>query len=219
MSALHPHGHYRRYNRGCRCRPCTDAAAARLRDYVKRRHLNRGPLLTDPTGVRRRLQALSAVGWSFSDLAVELGVSPQAVYDATRREKVGPQLRRKVEELYDRLSMTPGPSRYARTNARRHGWPPPLAWDDAAIDDPQSEPCTDVEDVVEFDPVAVERFLANDIDWRACTVTERLVAALELDRLGVSRNDIAALVHVNSRRLSATFAAGRPVSYAESVAA
>ncbi len=47
---------------------------------------------------------------------------------------------REISELYDRLSMTPGPSPQTRGWAKTLGYAPPLAWDEDTIDDPRSRP-------------------------------------------------------------------------------
>lgn len=96
----------------------------------------------DAIGTRRRLQALSAIGWTQTHLADELEVSVQSLHQLATDERrtVTAVTAERVRELYDRLSMTPGPSAMARTTAKRNGWAPPLAWDDDTIDDPDAEP-------------------------------------------------------------------------------
>jgi transcriptional regulator with XRE-family HTH domain len=92
----------------------------------------------DATGTIRRLRALVAIGYAQNDIAKRMG------WSATNASKlfIGSQTRvttataRVVAELFDALSMTPGPSDRARNHARKHGWAPPLAWDDDAIDNP-----------------------------------------------------------------------------------
>jgi hypothetical protein len=49
-----------------------------------------------------------------------------------------------VRVVYDRMSMTPGTSAYARNRAERQGWLPPLAWDDEMIEDPDYVPAEQV---------------------------------------------------------------------------
>lgn len=167
------------YNRGCRCPECREASRIRVADYAKRVYLNRGPLRVDATGTRRRIQALAAIGWTFSEQARRAGVSVQALHRYTRTETTTPVVRDRVHRLYDELSGTPGPSKYARTTAARHGWARPIDWDDDALDDPGSAPWTTTFDTeVDLDPVVVDRLLAGT-DWRAIGATraERIAAA------------------------------------------
>lgn len=96
----------------------------------------------DPTGTRRRIQALAWMGWPAAEVAVRAGTTP-----ATLRTLILPHRRpsvalaRRVARVYDELSMVPGPSAAAASKARGLGFAPPLAWDDETIDDPQARPC------------------------------------------------------------------------------
>lgn len=93
-------------------------------------------------GTARRLQALSALGWPQTVLAEELGVAQQAAARliGAARPTVQAGTARAVAALFDRLSMTPGPSRSALLRAERKGWARPLEWDDDVIDNPQAAP-------------------------------------------------------------------------------
>lgn len=96
------------------------------------------------TGTARRLQALVALGYTQTYLWDRL------TGDAKRhnlhhllmhaRPTVNATTARKVAELYDELSMTPGPSERARRKAAYYGWAPPLAWDEDEIDNPEAHP-------------------------------------------------------------------------------
>jgi hypothetical protein len=92
--------------------------------------------------MQRRLRALHSIGWSWMALSSYLNSTdrwpsllanqpPPTVTRATDRQ---------VRDLYDRLSLTPGPSARARTWAAKRGWAPPLAWDDDTIDNPNAAP-------------------------------------------------------------------------------
>lgn len=116
------------------CRPCRRAIAgyqaARIRDanYGRSRSV-------DATGTRRRIQALVANGYTFKDIGAELGVAHDVARQiAQHRKWVRRETAERVAEVYERLAMKPltdnQSSRYARTVAARHGWVPPLAWDD-----------------------------------------------------------------------------------------
>jgi transcriptional regulator with XRE-family HTH domain len=96
--------------------------------------------IVDGTGTARRVQALCAIGWSLSSQARQAGwlVSNYAGLTAGR-----PLIARLISDLYDQLSMTPAAgasAARARRFATRHGWVPPLAWDDDEIDDPSAQP-------------------------------------------------------------------------------
>lgn len=92
----------------------------------------------DATGTRRRIQALMALGWPQALIGAELGVKQRAVSNWLARQYVTARNAKAVADLYDRLSMTPGPSEITRSRALARGWVPPLAWDD--IDDPAATP-------------------------------------------------------------------------------
>ena len=90
-------------------------------------------------GVRRRLQALMAIGWTAADIALVVGCSPASIQQWTKPRKwVRLTTREEILRAWDRMHMTPGPSAVNRARARRKGWAPPLAWDD--IDDPAEQP-------------------------------------------------------------------------------
>ncbi len=98
----------------------------------------------DITGTARRLQSLVslvAAGYTQADLAGRLGISQAnstALFHGQGLVLAATALR--VADLYDRLSMTAGPSHVARERARKLGWPPPLAWDDDTIDNLDAQP-------------------------------------------------------------------------------
>lgn len=131
-------------------RACEDCRRAHVRYEKRRKHdTHRGtPRLIDPTGTQRRIQALVALGWTYGKIGERLGISSGGVYRMIVRYGV---VRRDIAEraaaVYDEMSMTLPPTRtrqekrdasYARTVARKHGWAPPLAWDN--IDDPNEIP-------------------------------------------------------------------------------
>lgn len=89
-------------------------------------------------GTRRRVQALSAIGWSLQEVADRAGVSKQALAGSLRAHRVTARVARTIRGIYLELENTPGPSERTRRHAARQGWPPPGAWDD--IDDPDEEP-------------------------------------------------------------------------------
>lgn len=141
---VHPAGTATCYEQGCRCVACTAAknrAQKRIRAGMCRR--------VDPTGIRRRLEALAALGWGDDVIGSLMGIARHQV-SALRRTTttVRRDTARRVAAAYDALSMRlpedTWQARRNRTNAARSGWPPPLAWDDGTgkhgIDNPEASP-------------------------------------------------------------------------------
>ncbi len=104
----------------------------------------------------------------------------------------------RVDALFEAWCMTPAPTTtgrqkwsvsYAKSVAARHGWVPPLAWDDP--DDPDETPNVgrDVLDHDEYDPVVVERFLTGEWDIHA-TRAERVEITARWMAWGRSLNDL-----------------------------
>jgi len=90
-------------------------------------------------GTRRRIRALGRVGYSTYFIADQLNTSQNVIWElANRRKYVWGTTADRIAELYDRLSMTVGPSRTSIARATAKGWPSPLAWDN--IDDPDEQP-------------------------------------------------------------------------------
>jgi hypothetical protein len=98
----------------------------------------------DATGTIRRVQAMVALGWTFT---VQAALAGRALgnYNAVMRAV---QVRRStadgVKAVYAQLSMTvpedTPSSRRARAHAAARNWFAPLAWDDDNIDDPAATP-------------------------------------------------------------------------------
>lgn len=170
----------------------------------------------DGTGTRRRLQALVAAGWSQLKLAQNLGMTGANLGRVINHgDQVHAATARAVRELYDQLWDVAPPevehrdkiaASRARSLAVRKGWMPALAWDDDSIDDPAAWANETAEAVV-VDEVALERFIAGDIDWRALTVPERIEAGTRMQREGISRNEIHERCHVNQQQMTAALVA------------
>ncbi len=148
-----------------RCR-CPEAREA-YRVYRKRRREGRAqPEMVDSTGTARRVRALVALGYTWTDLSRHLGVDPSTIRWLGARPRPTVRLRTAaaVTALYDELSTTPGGKAYAYTIARKNGWPPPLAWDDDTIDDPQAQRWAGVPEGTApvVDEVAIRRALNGD---------------------------------------------------------
>jgi len=104
----------------------------------------------DATAARRRLRALSARGFTLAVLATEVDTTSETI--GRIRQHRGDQIRvsinRAIADAYDRLwnvdpiaaGATLSGSVRARKWAERQGWPPPAAWDDDTITDPDAQP-------------------------------------------------------------------------------
>ncbi|HMM96542.1 hypothetical protein [Phycicoccus sp.] len=155
-------------------------------------------------GTIRRIQALMAIGWRKSDLEAA-GVPASNLITRPDREWVAATGWRRTRDVYDRLSMTPGPSQVCRDRARARGYLPPLAWDDDTIDDPRAVPATAAAGPREVDQVAVDRAVAAGTAGVTCetaallTPDERLAAIRVLALRGSSDTDIARAVGVVDR--------------------
>lgn len=168
------------WNAGCRCPDARQDANA----WHRRRRAGSLPPRSDRTsalGVRRRLRALVALGWSLRRLAQELDVSSSLAQRWLHADQVHPDNHAAVLDLYERLSMRLPPhdhsAEQARRYARAHGWAPPLAWNDEDLDDPAARP-------IGVDHGGDEPVLPDEVDWvavhRACRgrlVPRRLSAA------------------------------------------
>jgi lambda repressor-like predicted transcriptional regulator len=168
-------------------------------------------------GAVRRVQALLAMGWRHKDLAAA-GAQHTAGLLCGDGDLVTAQRWRQVRDVYEALSMAPGPS--ARTRARAHalGYAPPLAWDEETIDDPAARPQGQARrgtgpDVV--DAVAVDRAVGGVGVVPPLTVAERREAVRALAAAGVSDVRIGARLQVSDRtvlriRRRDAIPAGRP---------
>ncbi|MBN9791258.1 hypothetical protein DMP17_22005 [Pseudonocardia sp. TMWB2A] len=160
-----------------------------------------GGAVIDGTGTARRLQALVAMGHTVPSIAARLGMLRAQVTALLRASKVTASMARRVSDVYDALSMsapvTDTLSRKqmagrARATAARHGWVPPLAWDDDTIDDPAAVP-----DLGVAPQSAVD--LGEDEHLRLSGVPDEQIAA----RMGVTR-DALVLARRRARRREAS---------------
>lgn len=95
----------------------------------------------DSTGIRRRVQALSWMGWPAHEIARRVGCSPRTLPTLiSPGRRISYALANRVIAVYEELCMTPGPSKGSAGKARGLGFAPPLAWDAGTIDDPDAEP-------------------------------------------------------------------------------
>ena len=139
-------------------------------------------------GTARRLQALVAIGYTQSDLAARLGVTPANSTELFRAGRsVLASTAARAAALFDELAMTPGPSRTARNRARKLGWAPPPAWDDDTIDNPAAQPDLGERRPLKFDEKYSE---LKDLGYSDLEILSKLKVQPEsllrqLDRYGI----------------------------------
>lgn len=129
-----------------------------------------GGAFVDPTGTRRRIHALVAVGWSMSKLCERLGMQRGNFNKTLAAETVTAATARKARALYDELWDKVPPHvewrdkiSYNRSLnlAKSRGWVPPMAWDDVDTDpEPYGNAAAEPDDDV-LDEVLVERLMAG----------------------------------------------------------
>ncbi len=171
-------------------------------------------------GAARRVQALLALGWPHHELGAA-GITNSAQIIGAPGDLITVHRWRQVRDVYDRLSMTPGPSPETRGWAAKLGYPPPLAWDEESIDDPSATPYPDaavtagggVDDIV--DVVAVARAAATPGGAGALTAQERVAVLRIMASRGASDAKIAEHLGVVDRtvlrwRSELQIPAGRP---------
>lgn len=126
---------------GCSCPEAIEDRNRRMRRARKMRQSGR-PLRVPIVGVRRRIQALMAIGWPRPEIARRIGWQGGSLGDLAnpRRSQVDRRTYLAVRAVYDELADKPGPSARTKGWARNRGYLPPLAWDDDLIDDPTYDP-------------------------------------------------------------------------------
>lgn len=101
----------------------------------------------DPTGTRRRVHALTALGWPQAWIARRLGIEESSLRQTMAAGMVQSTTAEAVAALYEQMWAELPPTRTltqrrfvatARNLAARNGWAPPLAWNN--IDDPREKP-------------------------------------------------------------------------------
>lgn len=144
-------------------------------------------------GTARRLQSLACMGWDCETLAPIVGYSATFLRHlrAEMRPTVHAATRDHVHAVWDRLALVPhvgATAGRARMFAARHGWAPPLAWDDETIDDPDAQPQPARDDTPRQGLSGRRaRFDLDDLAFLAdCGLTLDEAA----DRLGVTRDAI-----------------------------
>lgn len=174
----------------CKCDPCKKAIALEHNIYRMRRTANNGqPLTVTKTGAVRRLQALMALGWPRRELARQAGYKGDtfALILNGRRQRITLETHRRIDDLYENLCMTLGPSSSSRIRAAKKGFLPPLAWEN--IDDPDERPnLTDDRSRDDIDEAVIERVLAGD--KIPTTFAERVEITRRWEARGRSLNEL-----------------------------
>ncbi|MBP2341054.1 transcriptional regulator with XRE-family HTH domain [Saccharothrix coeruleofusca] len=198
------HGTYSAARYGC---TCPEALADRRRYNKLHHHGYAQPRWIDATGTRRRLQALWALGWSGPHIADRLGITPRAVSYLLAGQTVTTSTADRVRQVYDELSMHPGPSARARALAQKRRWVPPLAWDDDEIDTPDARPHCLIP-TTQIDETAVERAVRGERRKdEVLPRVERHAAIRRCRQLGIPGPEIARRVGVSPRTVDRVAAA------------
>jgi transposase len=165
----------------------------------------------DSTGLRRRVQALVAIGWSQSRLAKQLGMDQGNMSSFMAADQCTVRRALAVRDLYNACWNKPQEgwdwrSRIAANRSRNYaaarGWVPPLAWDDDSIDDPAAQPD------LGFKP-KLRDTIADDVEFLHGTganreeIAERLGASswetVERQLHRIKRGDLVTLVKTGVR--------------------
>lgn len=107
-----------------------------------------GLTLVNSLGTQRRIQALTAMGWTGGEIGRQVGARRgDAWANVTRmmqEKSITARLAADVAAVYEELRYKTPPestaTRRAKARAQRKQWAPPPAWDDVDIDDPAAEP-------------------------------------------------------------------------------
>lgn len=174
----------------CRCPRARELMRIGAAERKIRKVAAGGPLRVDPTGSRRRLQALAVNCWG----AVHLAERFDRDHAQVNRWMTGwdhrPTMLRstvdRITAVYLELWDVEGPSDRVRAMALRKGWASSVCWLGRDMDDPAATPWP----YQEPDWVAVERIAAGLLPWRERTKLERRLAVAILHRQGLTKNAI-----------------------------
>ena len=141
-----------RVRRGVTKRVETETADAILGTLPRMRDRANPNRMVNAVGVRRRIRALAAVGWTIREIARRVGKTPSQMWWYERQDMVTVATHRTVSAVYDEMWNETPPQgtteqvriyKRSRTHAATRGWHGPLAWDDETIDDPMAIPDID----------------------------------------------------------------------------
>lgn len=188
------HGTQSAYRHGCRCQHAREAH----RLYQKRHREGRNvAVLIDPIGTRRRMQALAAIGWTFTQQVRQIGWSAAPGPLVWGSSAITRGSADQIAELYERLKHTPGPSDLTRRRAATKGWPTPAEWDlGGDIDDVNADARPTESSTV--DSVAIELALRGK--RVQLTRMERHYAVHAGVAQGMTRQAIANALHMSNQQ-------------------
>ena len=163
--------------------------------------------LIDATGAARMLQALVAAGYTQGQIAAQLGIRDSHVSELItgRQRRITARKASSVRRLFNQLQLIPGTSETARRRGRKHGWPPPLAWDEDTIDDPAAVPDVGRHEHVTFEDRYTE---LRDLGYHDLQIVSKLGIKPEsllrqLDRYGINPSpDLVAVASSRKHRKS-----------------
>lgn len=143
-------------------------------------------------GAVRRVEALLALGHNHAAIAAA-GARDTSMLLYSPGELITVGRWQQVRDAYDKLSMTPGDSTLTRQRAESRGLAPPLAWDEADIDDASARPHHQMpageSNVVDI--VAVQRAIARQRPDTDLTKAERLEVVRAMASTGASDHEIS----------------------------
>lgn len=182
------HGYHTRPNR-----PATRATAEAVLSVPLKQAYPHNKLV-DPTGTRRRLEALELLGWPRMVVEQKIGVAHLSISQAMSRGKVTARMAHLVEAFYLGHNDTPGPSDLVAKRARSRGLHPASAWEDDVIDDPHAEP-----NYGGFDELIVQALVRGD--WIRSSPEDRTEAAMRLAERGMDEYEIARVLRSTPDRV------------------
>lgn len=110
------------------------------------RSLPPGHRLVSGVGTQRRVEALSAMGWTRKEVARRADLADSTLHPAKLNKNVWFSTEHAVKSIYEQLRWQSSSGQRAeqtRAIARRLGYAPPWAWKNGTIDDPKKNPLFD----------------------------------------------------------------------------
>lgn len=144
-------------------------------------HPSHGRVMTLGVGPQRRIRALVAMGYSVQSLSELTGLTVHKLSTLRSDQLVPTAVWHVINDVYDRLSMTPGPDKQGRDAAREQGWATPLAWDDDEIDNPRARPHSP-RGILGVDDAAVYRRLCGDRTPSLTLAEQEVIVAIAVQR-------------------------------------
>lgn len=193
---------------GCRCESCRGYAREYAFWLTNLHRAGKTPPYAahDARGVRRRLEALLALGWTIPDVATRVGVNRALALRWLTATTVEAKTIERVSQVFTELCMqqppTDTPNRLGIVNRTRalaasRGYLPPLAWDDIDTDDEPAE----VEDGDGIDVVVIELAMQGR-RVRPLTQQERHTAVRDLNARAYYDREIAIMLGVNEKTIA-----------------